>query len=288
MVNYEYALSQSESGKYFEWIIIGFIFCPGRPLDNNNSALPFCDTYLTFEPMEPSREGGGALNLLWPWEGKQKFRGVRHSGKPCRGGRTGVNLYGSFEGLNKVWLRLKDGGNTSGFQPPPLPPPITIKKILLNVTWFQSFSSESATKHDAFPSSPIPLPAHIAPCSRTLHTLKRKRTLHRIPAEYCFHSCRALPCKLWLILRGKTHLSFHTVCCAPWCQSFLFSRDARNRCHHLRVESGVQEDDGADAFFLLALSNSCRQNSWTETNQIKQSGAYEDGFRTVDHRGTFP
>lgn len=104
--------------------------------------------------------------------------------------------------------------------------------------------------------------------------------------EYCFHCFRALPYKL--ILRGKTHLSFHIVCCAPWCQSFPFSRDARNLCHHLRVESGVQEDDGADAFSLLALSNSCRQNSWTETNQIKQSGAYGDGFRTVDHRGTFP
>ena len=61
MVNYACALTQSESGKYFEWIIIGFIFCPGGPLNNNNSALPFCDTYLTFEPIKPSREGGGRL-----------------------------------------------------------------------------------------------------------------------------------------------------------------------------------------------------------------------------------
>ena len=282
MVNYACALSQSESGKYFEWIIIGFIFCPGRPLANSNSALPFCDTYLTFEPMEPSREGGGALNLLWPWEGKQKFRGVRHFGKPCRGGRTDVNLFGSFEGLNKVWLRLKDGGNTSGFQPPlPLPPPPPTnnnqekpsKCNLITVLFIRK--RDKARRLSFFSNSPSR--PHCSMLSHIAHFEKETNVAQD-----------ALPCKLWLILRGKTHLSFHTLCCAPWCQSFLFSRDARNRCHHLRVESGVQEDDGADAFFLLALSNSCRQNSWTETNQIKQSGAYEDGFRTVDHRGTFP
>lgn len=85
----------------------------------------------------------------------------------------------------------------------------------------------------------------------------------------------------------KTYLFSHVAHCTSLCLFFLVSRDVQNQYHHPRVGSGVLADDDGDAWSLITLSSSCRQNRGREMSLRERSSACEDGFHTEDHLETF-
>ena len=75
--------------------------------------------------------------------------------------------------------------------------------------------------------------------------------------------------------------------CTSRCQFFLVSRGAQNQYHLPRVGSGGPADDGGDAWSLITLSSSCRQNRGREMSVKERSGACEGGFHIEDHLEIF-